>query len=1135
MSLVIRKFNPLLTQDKNKKYRPAFVVIGKKIYTADTWNDLFKMTLFSFCYKKGNMEKILEDVNIRQVKYNDHVLITDRVEESASYTKFSPDLYVRVFNTDQNNYAMLNKIKRYINQSDFPVYISRYDSDSDLDGYEDELQKTIENLKESNKYKNGSSRYLIAHINGKVLSRKEKFYRRIEKEFDSKTLIGDIDILEDEDLLKEYMLSAINRIAFDNIPQIEHEKVFAYGMVRMALKHYASKTFWPFVKEEYGVSVPGNYQNRINDKYRKIMNKYGKLYDEETTNFIQNICMHAFVCNKCAEQFFDYMFEFWRIDLSRNIENSVDDDGNDLFDILIEEIGESVQDIMIHTTMALKMNPIGSKIRFRNILRMIDNSYWNDADYSDSSNRMTMLFNEWKKNPNGLFAKEIKRSATSRHGGKGEKLLSRPTITFDPKTSSFSLVLPKQILKNCTEEEHPIWYVSVAGETVSFEPTLLRGKAFLFTEECSLLFKKNQLFEETEIVLKSERMNYYRRTIKAESVRFFNSRNRNTDISNDYISKDIAYLFVQKGKEVTYINGSFSMINSDPDEFDMCFVEPSEGDILMLPDGHALSIGRPLVEGIIGNSRVGGTRAIFDEQAYQITADRERLFFKTTKNRFHGTMLRIYQNGNLKQSVKISENKYLEFKLDDSINEIYGYIIDLHDYISGNGIFRIDIDIPGSSVRSYPVCYIKGFNYQFVAAPYVFKESGRILFPPHLEPVTNEEWEINSQFKALEFSIDESSKDGNDWVSERKLIVPFKIAEEEVNIEFDLPVLYWKYKASDEWLIQQPEDTTIKALPDNIYIAGDLDLSSVNLYFANAEDLGDTQIGINHDIKNDLYYFRAVDIVSHLNRDRTYRELHISINDMDRKFFSIACKSVVRSQNISGDFVNGKIYGYFDIFGNSDYMVTVKRGDDIIEEDVPVVDGRFEIECEVKEGTYEVYLYEIEDDDSGFGSVSYELDHYDLNIVDVRNFGGKTIEIQYIRDRKKRFASLPLRADYYVKDLKKITYGDEIEEGDIYTWLYDSSDNKEMSSFVYYSGDFGCFNKSGYFVTITKAIVIFDNIQNANEVLINLEVDGYCDGLQYSPDRQILQPDIKKLSKNEYRRIRMIDDDIYTIGIKFRR
>ena len=304
------------------------------------------------------------------------------------------------------------------------------------------------------------------------------------------------------------------------------------------------------------------------------------------------------------------------------------------------------------------------------------------------------------------------------------------------------------------------------------------------------------------------------------------------------------------------------------------------------------------------------------------------------------------------------------------------------------------------------------------------------------------------------------------------------------------------------------------------------------MVISNADDLEESEIYINHDMRNDLYYFRMVDISACLNRDQPYRDLCIRIGDRQELFSRIVCKSIVRSQSISGDFKSGKIYGYFDIFGSSEYMVTIRRGGTIIEEDIPVEDGRFEVECEVTEGTYSIILYELEEDDSGFDPVSFEIGTYKLKIIDVRNFTGRDIKIKSIRDRNNRVAGINLTAEYYIRNLKLLDYNEDIGDGELYSYLYDSSDNKEMSAFVYYSGTFGFINRRGEFQKVRDAVVIFDNMQNSNEVLINLYDDEEYSPLKYSFDKEILEPDERRLTKYEKRRIRMIDDDLYTIRIE---
>lgn len=62
----------------------------------------------------------------------------------------------------------------------------------------------------------------------------------------------------------------------------EREKVFAFGIVRYAMKYYYRGIFWPHIFDEYGVKLSPNKQTEINDCFRLIMLKTGKTYDDKS-------------------------------------------------------------------------------------------------------------------------------------------------------------------------------------------------------------------------------------------------------------------------------------------------------------------------------------------------------------------------------------------------------------------------------------------------------------------------------------------------------------------------------------------------------------------------------------------------------------------------------------------------------------------------------------------------------------------------------------------------------------------------------------------------------------------------------------------------------------------------------------
>lgn len=1129
LSTSIIKYNPLKNTDKDYEYIPAFLVINKKIYQVENWREAFQLLMFSYITKPGRNSLYYDEVNITDPKFKT-ILINDTVEESAHYVKFSPEDYIFLFTNTRNNYRLLSKIRSWT--GDFELYILKYPVGKKPDDCNELIKKKIKELIRKRKLKNGSTRHLLAHVNGKVLSPQEKFYRHIETEFDEKSLIGDIEMPpESEPILKRYMKSALNCIV-DGEETVSHPKVFSYGMVKLALDYYSNKTLWPHVEKVYGIHLRQSHQSVVNNIFAKTLRKYGKLYDENTNLVVQNMCMHAFICSKCADQLFDYIFDFWRIDLCGSIENIIEDDGNDLFNVLIEEISQNdeynVQDIMMHTTMALKLNTAGCKNRLRRILKMVDNSYFNDTDYSKSKNRINQLFEQWKRKESSSYMKELHRDSLGRKGTRGEKLLSRPTLLYKPKTASFVLYLPKQRLRNCTEEEHPIWTVTTGSSTLSVEPKLLRGK-LLYTEETELSINTTDLFEEFDLVLHSENGVYYQKKIKADNYRFFTNKDRNIEYDT-ILSKDIRYLFTKKGFQPKFLNGSFTGEETWADEYDRYTIDPREGDILLLSD-QAVSVGIPLREGIIGKNRVAGVKAIYQDEPIEIVSDREQIFFKTTNKQFKGTALRVFYFDKCIFSGRLCENEFREFKVDESLKDIYGYIIDLHDYIKNNGIYRIELDIPRLARRNYRMCYIKKFKYRFLEAPYLFADHGTLSFPSYLDVITDSDWENTGSEKRLTFKITSHEQNENTYtITDQQLLLKYKFKQEEITMIFDLPVLYWKMAKQDEWSTQRPEDISIRNLPNNIYISGGLNVSTASLAITNGGDLDENTAAIQHDVKNDLYYFRMADLATFLNRDETIRNVHIIIDNKDSKFFGIVCKSRAVFKGLTGDFDRDRIIGYFDIFGSNDYMVTLKYNNELIEEDIPVINGRFETESPVREGIYKIILYELEDDDSGFDSISYELGSYKFNLIDVRNFSGKKAEITYIRDRQLKYAALSLKSDYEVRDLEKLDYKNDIDEVlDPYIWDYEVD---KYSSFTYYRGNFGCLRRDGTFKWMSKVLLIFDNPENTSEAILNLIQDGECSSVMYHPDEHMLIENDSRYHRVTKRIFISIDNDTYKIGIE---
>ena len=1133
-NIKVYKYNVKHIEGDEYEYLPAFAIVDKKIYPFDDWTTALKVIMYSYCYKRDNIRVAYKTMDIYSVLYDSEHIISKRSEESKQYIKFSPELYIKVYNSGIKNIRLLEKVKFFSGEKNFDVYFVKSDKNGiDLEEVTKAKDKYISKLRKNKGLKLGRTQHLVAYINGRIYNRTEKFYKYVEREFEHRKLLGDIDIGENEDILKQYMGTEIEKIISGN-NIISHEKVFAYGLVYAALKNYSNKTFWPHIEREYGVKISAVYQKRINEEYFRILKKYGKvLYDGEVDH-IQNICMHAFVCNKCLNQFYNYLFDFWRIDLSRNIENISDDNGNDLFNILIKEIirneYSNTQDIMLHTTLALKVNPIGCKNRIRRILKMIDNSYWNEQSFSDSKNRFVYLFEEWKLDKKSAYNKEIKRIKGSVLRTKGEKLLSSPTIIHNRISDSFALSLPKQILRDCEENEKPVWYIVVNEKISCVEPELLNGKIGVFTEKTQLYIDKFDIFKKIQVVLKSEKRVYYRRTIKENEVRFFDKMDRNVQVYNDYIPKEVQYAIVKKGYSLKYLNGNFTNVDTNKRGVNYYTINAKSGDILVLPNNQVVQIGKTFEEGLVGKNIVFGVKAKKNDIYFDVGIDLEQIYIKTDKKKFNGTSIKILKNYNDFYFGKVVDKKYTEFKMSEEVEEIYGYIIDLKDYIRDEGIYSVEISVPGRQVDKYDICYIDNFRFVFEGAPYIFEDYARIEFPDDLEIVTDENWDEFLGQKSLEFSLDEYGKEENPYVKNQKLCLNYKLVDTELELEFEIPALFWKYKKMDNWSIQRPREIHLKKLPKKIYFTGGLRWELVSFFIHDETEIQKAHI----EYKDGLMCLKTDDLSIALNRKYDFREININIGDINERFVTVLCKSVIRSQSISGDLEKNKIFGNFDIHGSSDYIVTVKYGEEIVEEDIPLVNGKFELECEVKSGLYTIIVYEIEDDD-GIDAVSYEIGRYDLRLLNINNLEGEDLKIWNVHSKDEKYNGLAIAKDYFICNLEKLSYKLDIKDRvELYSYLYDIDDERLISKFQYYKGKLYTHGYNNVKEEIGEILMILDNPKDISKALIYALEDNCCYPLLYNSNRNKLEVDEQLINKREKKYIKVLDDDLYEMCIEIK-
>lgn len=148
---------------------------------------------------------------------------------------------------------------------------------------------------------------------------------------------------------------------------------------------------------------------------------------------------------------------------------------------------------------------------------------------------------------------------------------------------------------------------------------------------------------------------------------------------------------------------------------------------------------------------------------------------------------------------RMIDKYYYEFK-SESQNDVYGYIVDLNDYLQNDGCYSVQISVPGSTNRNvFDFCYIKEFAYKFNSAPYVFVDCGSIEFDKKLNiEIDNDNWEQTATINRLTMNFDPENDDHCKKIKDWKLSLNYLLDSGAVQLSFDLPLFRWKFKLDDD-------------------------------------------------------------------------------------------------------------------------------------------------------------------------------------------------------------------------------------------------------------------------------------------------------------------------------------------------
>ena len=921
-----------------------------------------------------------------------------------------------------------------------------------------------------------------------------KLCKRINREIKRKKYISDIRITDqDYQLLRGYLHYAVIMLNKTNVAP--DAAMFAAAVTNVAIKTYKEGNFWGNFFKEIATDQRSNTQRNIGVCFYNVLEK-NDLVRVDAGEYVQNILLHCFVSDYYSTAYFDFLFNFYRIDLDRDISRLDTDTMRALMDSICaeENVGRTYM-LVQHIGQAMAANRRGATIRIRNHMKLLDKFFWDDSFEINTTHRINNLMQKWARSSKDVIG-EMEAYSTGRK--RGSKRFASPYIEYDQYNQCSFLVIPAQSIKRVESEE--IYWRVTGGINRTLDMELTESVIGYKVLESRWEIPIDTVLSTIQLELTTAEGETIKRfVIKGTDVRFFDEEGYPVNSKNIKVGEVVSI-----SHEDVAVRSSALYETQTVDGMLLSFFHFEYEDILHLPNGHVVIIGRPeITNSIAGKGRVEGAKCYFDDKEYDLYGNVPYLVLRMRAEKFPGTAVMI--NG---KRYRLNDLDYASFSLDDRSDDT-GYYIDLASYLGQNDdVYRIAVDIPGGSSPRWEFVYIKGFEVSFEESPYVFEPRGTVLFPDHIkikdvadscekEPgVNGYKFVIKDVGRTFDFSTEVGGHDVD-------LSVPvpaFFIKDSDGNWNSNIPAPVWHADLPDVIDLTVPHHNITLYMDDVFGDSGDSEREIT--YRRNSGD--------DH-ILCDITKFK-----SYLSGDDIARQLRMRFGEIDSNLFTIIIHSKVISLQIIGDFENNAIMVNADISGKASYYVDIRKDDDLLADKEPLIDGTARIEREIANGIYEVEVFELVEDESGFGGEDYySIGVYKQEMINPYDMSDRSCRIIQIEEKNDPNGVLPLKNRFNIFDLK----GTEDKH------LYNGMMVVKKSFY------------QGSEIASLPVTVRFDDLNRPNYAWVSFIDDEYGDEMDFLYDTRkqgILQeenPTLKPLVC--YRRYTVLNDEEYVYHIDF--
>lgn len=762
---------------------------------------------------------------------------------------------------------------------------------------------------------------------------------RIVRDFANADLLCQIEISDSEyERLREYSRTRyLNNKR--NEKRILVDILFSVFLVHTGIRYY-EQSYWSHVAEMLGVAEidPVN-RVWVGGTVTKTLLAFGKPVFSEN-EYVTNILMHSFVTDSFANRFFDYIFQYYSIDMERDLSGIKEIDISYLCNSIINPYAKRKQLLSKYTAMSIRGAYEYCKNVVTNTLHMIDCSFW-DEEYDEYmlDGRLERKFEDWKHQSDFYQTEKRKHDST----GNRNRLFRAPHLMCDISTGRFSIKLPPQIVHIVDEDERPDvrWFV-ITKERQEFSCDLIEGYSGYKTNEIVFRPDPQQIFEKHVFLLFVNRQMVRSFTWDKRMVNFF--KPNGIWLKGERLEVGLTYAF---GRDDSEINSDALLYVSRKNNLKFYELNIHKDDLVCVPDENNYYVGSIPKAGLTAKGRLNEVHALTgnnDHAGTQVYNEIPTLVIDVTQEQYPGVA--VFLN---KQVHKLSSLKYTDVRM-GRISEKKYYFVDIQDMTGLRvGWNKIVIDYPKTAMHHvYEFYYHPSLNYSFLNAPYVFAEDGFL----QIQRSSSGTFATNSQAK-LEEDVQEQYfnmvdvEDGyiyhqleDDCIL--KILVPM--------LQYSWDNIHWNYCKIDEiWHAHLNSILYLKYPEDRISLC----VEGSNEYIS--------MIGYRKQ-QNGIIVCDLTKLKSYFSSEKIMETIALIAGDIRVPFVKILQKSFLFGVHPTCDYESNIIHVNFDLVGDNTYYADLFCEDELLVEKVEVNNNAADFDCYIETASYSVKLYESEDD-----------------------------------------------------------------------------------------------------------------------------------------------------------------------------